>query len=159
MGFSTQVLLACFTARSSPVCRCAYTNQRSGKLHVSAAAKQAVWHSLAMLLSMNVFTVHAYQSRLIVAVYALVVLIVESTHLANLAAWLTVDRLDVQVSNIDDLWCAFCDGSSCTLLCVLHVQRKQGVRWIVKLMYDAHQWSGIVQGQSCRYVPGVCWAP
>ena len=53
---------------------------------------------------MNVFTVHAFQSRLVVVAYAFLVLIISNTYLANLAAFLTVDKLTTQIDSVQDLW-------------------------------------------------------
>ena len=49
------------------------------------------------------FKVHAFPSRIITAAYAFLVLILTNTYTANLAAFLTVDQLDTQISDIIDL--------------------------------------------------------
>jgi hypothetical protein len=56
------------------------------------------------MLSINVFTVYAFPSRIVVAAYALVVLIVSNTYLANLAAFLTADQLESKIKDVRDLW-------------------------------------------------------
>lgn len=68
------------------------------------AIKEALWHSISHVLEINVFTVHSLESRIIVATYAFVVLIVSNTYLANLAAFLTVDKLEGSVQSVSELW-------------------------------------------------------
>jgi hypothetical protein len=65
---------------------------------------ETTWHSMCHVLSMNVFTVYALPSRVVVAAYALLVLIICNTYTANLAAFLTVDQLDTSIKTVDDLW-------------------------------------------------------
>lgn len=86
-----------------PLCRCIYTDDK-GKLRFWFAFKEALWHSVSQMLSINVFTVYVFSSRIVVAAYAFVVLIVSNTYLANLAAFLTVDQLDSKIKDVTDLW-------------------------------------------------------
>jgi TRAP-type uncharacterized transport system substrate-binding protein len=65
--------------------------------------RQSLWHSVALVLSIDVFRVHTTPGRVVAAAYAFVVLILTSTYTANLAAFLTKERLDTGITNIDDL--------------------------------------------------------
>jgi hypothetical protein len=78
------------------VCRSAYTTA-AGKLHIFHGLTESLWHSVSHTLSIDVFKVHSFPSRLITAAYAFLVMILTNTYTANLAAFLTVDRLDTQV--------------------------------------------------------------
>jgi hypothetical protein len=79
-------------------------DRRTGKLHLLWAIKEALWHSISHVLAINVFTVHSVESRIVVATFAFVVLIVSNTYLANLAAFLTVDQLEGSVQSVSELW-------------------------------------------------------
>jgi hypothetical protein len=65
--------------------------------------KETLWHSVSHTLSIDVFRVHSFPARLVTVGYAFLVLIISNTYTANLAAFLTVDQLDVKISKIDDL--------------------------------------------------------
>jgi hypothetical protein len=65
---------------------------------------ETMWHSVCHILSIDVFTVYALPSRLVVTAYAFLVLIISNTYTANLAAFLTVDQLDTSIKNVADLW-------------------------------------------------------
>lgn len=82
--------------------RSAYTAD-GGRLHILHGITESLWHSISHTLSIDVFKVHAFPSRIITAAYAFLVLILTNTYTANLAAFLTVDQLDTQISDIVDL--------------------------------------------------------
>jgi hypothetical protein len=84
-------------------CRCIYVDE-DGAFDFMHAMYETTWHSMCHVLSMNVFTVYALPSRVVVAAYALLVLIICNTYTANLAAFLTVDQLDTSIKTVDDLW-------------------------------------------------------
>jgi hypothetical protein len=52
--------------------RCVYIDQ-DGRPNLWVALKEATWHSVSLVLETNVFVVHALQSRIVVATYALLV--------------------------------------------------------------------------------------
>lgn len=81
-----------------------YLDRRTGAFRLLAALKEAMWHSVSHVLSFNVFVVNATPARIVVAAYAFMVLIISSTYLANLAAFLTVDQLDTTITSVSDLW-------------------------------------------------------
>jgi Ligand-gated ion channel len=82
-------------------CRSFYSH--GGRLHILHGLTESMWHSISHTLSIDVFKVHSFPSRLITAAYAFLVLILTNTYTANLAAFLTVDQLDTKISKIDDL--------------------------------------------------------
>ena len=83
--------------------RCIYADD-DGRFRPLPALYEALWHSVSHVLSINVFTVHAFPSRVVVAAYAFLVLIVSNTYTANLAAFLTVDQLETEINTVADLW-------------------------------------------------------
>jgi Ligand-gated ion channel len=78
--------------------------------------------------------VHALQSRIIVAGYAFLVLIISSTYLANLAAFLTVDQIDSTISTITDLW-----GQPVATLPPYAARLEQAYRINAQTQLGAHQ--------------------
>ena len=56
------------------------------------AVREALWDGVSHVLDINVFTVNAFEARIVVATFALLVIIISNTYLANLAAFLTTDR-------------------------------------------------------------------
>ena len=79
-------------------------DRTTGRLRPLWAVKEALWHSVSHVLAINVFTVRSAESRIVVATFAFVVLIVSNTYLANLAAFLTVDKLEGTINSVSDLW-------------------------------------------------------
>lgn len=79
-----------------------YTD-KNGELSILHGLKEALWHSISHTLSIDVFRVNAFPSRMVTVAYGFLVLILTNTYTANLAAFLTVDQLDTTVSSVDDL--------------------------------------------------------
>lgn len=53
---------------------------------------------------MNYLRVFSAPSRTVVTAYAFTVIVFSNTYLANLAAFLTVDRLNIRINSFRDLW-------------------------------------------------------
>ena len=79
-----------------------YTD-KNGHLSILHGLKEALWHSISHTLSIDVFRVNAFPSRMVTVAYGFLVLILTNTYTANLAAFLTVDQLDTTVNSVDDL--------------------------------------------------------
>lgn len=60
----------------------------------------ALWESLCHVLHIDHMRVFAVPARIVVAAYAFVVLVFCNTYLANLAAFLTADRLKQEASSL-----------------------------------------------------------
>eukprot|EP00892_Ulva_mutabilis_P009353 jgi/Ulvmu1/6790/UM030_0128.1 len=76
---------------------------KDGKIDIPRGLRECLWHSLSHTLSIDVFHVHSFSARIVVVAYAFLVLIITHTYTANLAAFLTVQRLDTSVRSIEDL--------------------------------------------------------
>jgi hypothetical protein len=63
-----------------------------------------VWHAISHVLHMNCLRVFSAPSRTVVTAYAFIVIVFSNTYLANLAAFLTVDRLNNHINSFHDLW-------------------------------------------------------
>jgi Ligand-gated ion channel/Bacterial extracellular solute-binding proteins, family 3 len=79
-----------------------YTD-RHGRLSILHGLKEALWHSISHTLSIDVFRVNAFPSRMVTVAYGFMVLILTNTYTANLAAFLTVDQLDTKINSAADL--------------------------------------------------------
>ena len=91
---------ACLTSKSSS--RSMYTDHH-GRLSILHGLKEAMWHSISHTLSIDVFRVNAFPSRIVTVAYGFLVLILTNTYTANLAAFLTVDQLDAKINDVSDL--------------------------------------------------------
>lgn len=76
---------------------------KQGNLSILVGLKEAMWHSIAHTLSIDVFQVNAFSSRLVTVAYAFLVMILANTYTANLAAFLTVQQLDTTINAVTDL--------------------------------------------------------
>lgn len=84
------------------MCRCVYTD-RHGRPSILVGLKEALWHSISHTLSIDVFQVNAFPSRLVTVAYGFLVMILTNTYTANLAAFLTVEQLDSSINSVTDL--------------------------------------------------------
>ena len=84
-------------------CRNNYLD-KNGRVRVRYAFGVGLWESLCHVLHIDHMRVFAVPARIVVAAYAFVVLVFSNTYLANLAAFLTADRLNTQSRTLRDLW-------------------------------------------------------
>jgi hypothetical protein len=78
-------------------------SMHSGRFSLLHGMKEALWHSISHTLSIDVFKVNAFPSRLITVAYGFLVMILTNTYTAELAAFLTVAQLDTKISSVNDL--------------------------------------------------------
>ena len=67
------------------------------------ALKEAIWHSLAHIFAIDCYRVNSFPSRLVVAGYGFMIIIIMNTYTANLAAFLTVQGLVTSIKGTNDL--------------------------------------------------------
>ena len=82
--------------------RCLYNVNRSRRA-LLRGFKEALWHSVSHTLSIDVFRVNSFCARIVTVAYAFLVMIITNTYTANLAAFLTVSKLDTAINTVDDL--------------------------------------------------------
>ena len=82
---------------------CSTFYAEGGKLDVWRGLRECMWHSVSHTLSIDVFRVSSFSARIVTVAYAFLVLIITHTYTANLAAFLTVDRLHAKFNSVADL--------------------------------------------------------
>ena len=90
------------------MCSSIYWLHAPGRAHLMRRSglrglKDAVWHAIAFTLNVDVIRVSTLPARIIMSAFAFVVIIVWASYTANLAANLTVKRLETSIQSLSDL--------------------------------------------------------